>query len=551
MQPQTMYLPQQGFDENSPSYPVFPPVMYVPQMTGDLLANQMCTLNFPQPSQEAGTPEDCVNFQQISTTSDIVQSEGGAAAEGQASQPELMTQPLVGDSQPQMQAVPQQFVQPFVFSQVPMHMPMQQFTPYVPYVIPGSVQSTYTPGMSPGLSPGMSPGFSPMLVMQQPMQQVSLAPPEQHPVMRSDSSHSRRGRSNSSYDGREHSGDLKSNSLQRFSSDLSRDGFGNDLWDNRSRAGTEQDDEKNEGKGQMQFSYVQDPNTMYFVSNTRNHISNNNNSGNIGNRHHGPVYSGRTRSSRERSRSSSQKRPTSKERQEELYKTELCSAWVNQRKCRFGHRCIFAHGQHELRTAQRKEDRQKNRPPLKAFIAGLLTNLNESNTDTKMTEFLTVVVEDVREHNQEKNGVEVIGVLHQKAISQPEWRSFFAECFSKLLHTYPNPEFFKKSMTDLCLSEYKTARSKKSALGNVEWVSELVRRNLLSKDYVHQILDDMYAKSSKDVEQLKVEVWCKLISGCGNKVTTDKYFEKLSSFKTMGSRIRSIIMDLEDLRRNN
>lgn len=544
MQPQTMYLPQQGFDENSPSYPVFAPVMYVPQMTGDMLANQMCTLTtFPQQNQ-AGTQqllEDSATTQQITTTSDVVESEGGAAAEGQASQPEIMTQQFLSDSQPQMQAAPQQFVQPFVFSQVPMHMPMQpmqHFTPYVPYVIQGSVQP-----FTPGMSPGVSPGFSPMLVMQPPLQSVSLAPPEQHPVMRSDSSHSRRGRSNSSYDGGEHSGDPKSNSLQRFSSDLSRDGFGSDLWDNRSRAGTDQDDDKTDGKGQMQFSYVQDPNTMYFVSNNTNHINNNN----TGNRHNGPVYSGRTRSSRERSRSSSQKRPTSKERQEELYKSELCSAWVNQRKCRFGHRCIFAHGQHELRTAQRKQDRQKNRPPLKAYVTGLLTNLTDSNADTKMTEFLTVVVEDIRDHNQEKNGVEVISVLQQKAINHPDWRSFFAECFSKLLRTYPNPEFFKKSMFDLCLSEYQTARNKKTALGNIEWLSELVKRNILNKDVVHKILDDMY---SQDVEQLKVEVWCKLMAGCGNNVNTEKYFEKLSSFKTMGSRIRSTIMDLEDLQRN-
>merc|ERR1719471_605006 len=113
---------------------------------------------------------------------------------------------------------------------------------------------------------------------------------------------------------------------------------------------------------------------MQFVSgtttnhNVRNHTATNT-------RPQGPVYSGRNRQSRERSRSSSQKRPTSKERQEELYKTELCSAWVNQRKCRFGHRCIFAHGQHELRTAQRKQDRQKNRPALKKYVTAMLNKL--------------------------------------------------------------------------------------------------------------------------------------------------------------------------------
>lgn len=46
------------------------------------------------------------------------------------------------------------------------------------------------------------------------------------------------------------------------------------------------------------------------------------------------------------------KRPTSIERQKENYKTELCKFWADGKICRFRKKCIFAHGQHELRTKE-------------------------------------------------------------------------------------------------------------------------------------------------------------------------------------------------------
>merc|ERR1712196_300812 len=73
---------------------------------------------------------------------------------------------------------------------------------------------------------------------------------------------------------------------------------------------------------------------------------------------------------------SDKKRPTSKERQEELFKTELCNAWINGQRCRFGKRCMFAHGQHELRAPQRKLDRMRQRPPLKRQIQTILSKIN-------------------------------------------------------------------------------------------------------------------------------------------------------------------------------
>lgn len=36
-----------------------------------------------------------------------------------------------------------------------------------------------------------------------------------------------------------------------------------------------------------------------------------------------------------------------------LYKTELCRSWIETGQCRYGHKCQFAHGEHELRPVLR------------------------------------------------------------------------------------------------------------------------------------------------------------------------------------------------------
>lgn len=178
-----------------------------------------------------------------------------------------------------------------------------------------------------------------------------------------------------------------------------------------------------------------------------------------------------------------------------------------------------------------------------------MSNLNKSVADQKMTEFLTVIVEDIREDNQDTEGADVVEVLRKKAAAEPEWRGFFLECFQKILHSHPEPEFFKVTMTDSIYAEYQHPKNKKTAVGSIEWLAALVKRNLVNKDIVNKILDDIF--SDQHAEPLKVEVWCKLISGCGNKANTSQYFDKLATFKNKGSRVRSMIIDLEELQRNN
>jgi butyrate response factor 1 len=45
--------------------------------------------------------------------------------------------------------------------------------------------------------------------------------------------------------------------------------------------------------------------------------------------------------------------PTEEEQKQNLYKTELCRSFCETGTCRYGHKCQFAHGGHELRPVAR------------------------------------------------------------------------------------------------------------------------------------------------------------------------------------------------------
>jgi hypothetical protein len=498
------------------SFPVaaFPPVMYMPQpdenflfQNQQLLQNsmsfpQMPPVTNPAPVQVAAHSPEIVSQTPLQNEGQL-QTENDDAVIGEqrsSSLPQQMQLPT--------QIQPAQFVQPLVFPQMPMA--QQQIPQFVPCVVPGA--------------PFQPAAFQPMVFVQP--NTAMFNHPEQHPIMRSDSSHSR----HESFDGSEYS-DLKSNSLRRFSSDQSRDGYGSDFWDNRSRIGSEQQDDDEPEEERKTYD------------GSRSHSQ-----GDYNKRYYKPrenQYRGRERSS---SRSGSQKRPTSRERQEEMYKTALCSAWVNQKKCRWGHRCIFAHGLEELRTAKRKQARQKMRPALKKYVTAMLNKLTETNYEEITTEFLTVCVEEVGEHNLTTHGNAIMKSFFNKAVAERELRPGLATCLSKLFKIHPNKDFFKESMSGACYSEYCKPRNKTYALGTMEWISMLVTKDLINDQIVHRILEQM--KDARP-EQLKVELWCKMLELMGNKIDSTEYFENLSNFKTISTRVRYMIMDLEDLKKNN
>lgn len=434
---------------------------------------------------------------------------------------------------------PMQFT-PVMFPQMPLQtppqMPMQspQFPTMQPPMVPTLVQVQTPQGIQyiqtfqyaqPPLAPNqfmMDPGMNylnppghPTIMMHRSESQSSVESLSRNSLMHSNNtgnySRSRCGRSNSSFDGSEYGDNqLKvhgSNSLNRFNSDvsISRDGYGSDSGYSRSRMGSEYFDED--------YSEREDEESAK----------------------HRQFYSPERR-----------KRPTSKERQEELFKTELCTAWINQKKCRFGSRCIFAHGQNELRLPQRKIERNKLRPPLRQHLFSLLNKLTDVNSDTVVTEFLSVCVEDI------VNDIEKVKVVAQevykKAITDKNFKHLYVTAWRKLLHCHPLSGSFIQAMDDSCMSTYLDGKNKNECLGCMAWVSVLVMHNIAGVDnLVHRILKDMF---EGEVTEFKVELWCKLIELLKDRIDTNKYIEHLNNnIKTgFGASIRFLIIDLVDLK---
>jgi len=245
---------------------------------------------------------------------------------------------------------------------------------------------------------------------------------------------------------------------------------------------------------------------------------------------------------------SSKKRPTSKERQEELYKTELCNYWINGQKCRFGKRCIFAHGQHELRRPKRKIERSKLRPPFRKQVVSHLNKLSDSSFESVSTDLLCAIVEEVR--GDEKDSLIFVKAIFNKAIAEPSLHRLYAELWRKLLNVHPMAQVFATQMMDQCTNEYMQPRHKDAGNNTVAWIAQLCSKKVLhAENTVHRILSDMFADEKNEH---KIEFWCKLIEALKNTVDTSRYFPQLEIIKSgFGRRVRFMIMDLEDMKKRN
>lgn len=244
-------------------------------------------------------------------------------------------------------------------------------------------------------------------------------------------------------------------------------------------------------------------------------------------------------------------RPTSKERQEELFKTELCNAWINGQKCRFGKKCIFAHGAHEIRQPRRKIERMQRKTPLKHFLFNGLNRLNMDNFDDLSTDLISRCVEEVRDR---QTALSVIKIIFDQACNgETKYLYLYSKFWHKLINIHDFSNIFKSEMQNLVLNEYRQPKNKNSGLGDMSWVAELVKRNLFGVEIVHKILGDMSTSTKTDSSlDIKLMLWCKLIESLAGSVDTSRYFNYLANFKNVvGQQSRFLIMNLEDLRNRN
>lgn len=249
-------------------------------------------------------------------------------------------------------------------------------------------------------------------------------------------------------------------------------------------------------------------------------------------------------------------RPTSKERQEELFKTELCNAWINGQKCRFGKKCIFAHGTHEIRQPKRKIERMKKRAPIQKMVVSGLNKLTEENFSSLSTEMISRCVEELSDLNTCKL---IVQAIYNKAVWEIDFQTLYSKFWHKLINIHHLKQYMKKQMRDFCLWEYASG-NKSKATGAMSWIAELVKKGLCDEEVVHKILDDMTFvgfgdKSDATKLEYNLDLWCHLLEGIGGSLDQKKigqYFTQMANFKSkVGARYRFRIMDLEDLRQRN
>ena len=107
--------------------------------------------------------------------------------------------------------------------------------------------------------------------------------------------------------------------------------------------------------------------------------------------------------------------------------------------------------------------------------------------------------------------------------------------------------------------DYERAKLKRRVLGNIRFIGELFIKNIISEKIMHSCVTQLLSNVS-DPEEEDVESLCKLMATIGSKLDIEKakafmdsYFERikeLSTNKKLSSRIRFMLLDLIDLRRN-
>jgi len=244
------------------------------------------------------------------------------------------------------------------------------------------------------------------------------------------------------------------------------------------------------------------------------------------------------------------KRPTSKERREELYKSDLCNSWINGKTCRFGKNCIYAHGIHELRKPKRKVERNRNRLAFKDEILAGLTNMNQSNFETVTTQVIARCVEELVDNEKCKAFVDL---LYDRAISEKYLqRVLYCKLWEKLINIHHFRGLLKTEMNDKCICEYKDPRNKNIGLAVTSWISELCKKNLFNKALIHEMLTLMMikdeSKKNEEKAELKIEMWCRMIEWVHNFMDVEKYVEYLTQQKDkVSAKLKFMIMNLDYL----
>lgn len=187
----------------------------------------------------------------------------------------------------------------------------------------------------------------------------------------------------------------------------------------------------------------------------------------------------------------------------------------------------------------------------------------------------------------------VILLIFEKALDEPKYSSMYSQLCKRLSKEAPNFEESDKPCTFLRLllnvcrdkfenrSEYsekiynseslsedeeKKHVAKQKILGNVKFIGELFKLDMLDDCHLHKMLQQLLDKKSRPNASLEgrcedMECLSQLIRTCGKhldtekgKVLIDQYFERMeqeSNSMKYPPRIRFLLRDIIELRRDN
>ncbi|KAK3125346.1 hypothetical protein QOZ80_7BG0603660 [Eleusine coracana subsp. coracana] len=188
----------------------------------------------------------------------------------------------------------------------------------------------------------------------------------------------------------------------------------------------------------------------------------------------------------------------------------------------------------------------------------------------------------------------VISQIFDKALMEPTFCEMYADFCSHLASALPdfnedNEKItFKRLLLNKCQEEFergereeaeadkteeegeikqtkeereeKRIRARRRMLGNIRLIGELYKKRMLTERIMHECIKKLLGNFQQDPDEENIEALCKLMSTIGEMIDhpkakehMDAYFDimhKLSTSQKLSSRVRFMLRDSIDLRRN-
>lgn len=218
-------------------------------------------------------------------------------------------------------------------------------------------------------------------------------------------------------------------------------------------------------------------------------------------------------------------------------------------------------------------------------VRGILNKLTPEKFDKLCLELLNVGIDS----QIVLRGI--ILLIFEKALDEPKYSLLYAKLCHRLCEDTPDFEpdvstskTFKKLLLTKCQDEFENraratlafedgplsaeeeeqyALAKRKMLGNIKFIGELGKLEMVHESILHQCIKQLLAKKRGTVADAAedLECLCQILKTVGHRLDhdkarpwMDKYFSRMESYrinKELPSRIRFMIQDVQELRNSN